>query len=87
MPDLKTILFPPEVIERIKFICEAEHLGFSVINSDVFAIIIIGRNELPPNFIHLAAAQTIISGILSGDWSEANNEATIQKESRERKPM
>jgi len=86
LPKLKTILFPPNVIEQLKFMCEAEGLGLSAINTDAFAILIIGRNELHPNFVHLAAAQTIISGILSNDWSEANEEIAKQKEFEERKP-
>lgn len=85
---LKTITFPPGMLEQIKFMCESEELGMSAINTDTFAVLVIGRKELSPNFVHLIAAHTLIGGIITGYWEEANDEtAEIEDKDKERKPF
>lgn len=77
---------PSELLERLKFHCENNKLGLSVTATDDFVIILFGINEMPPNFIHLAAAQILITGVLRGDWTEINEETAREGTEEERKP-
>lgn len=78
---------PEELIQQIKFYCRNNDLGMSAIYSDGYAILVIGDTNLSANFVHLAAAHSLISGVLTGQWNEANVEAgKEQREDEERKP-
>lgn len=81
------ISIPDELIERLKFYCLNNDLGMSAIVTDHFAVVVIGSDTLSPNQIHLAAAHTLITGVLNGEWNEANTEASKEQENEEeRKP-
>jgi hypothetical protein len=80
--ELKLIVLPQEIVERLKFLCEAENLGMSLHANELFNVILIGRVEAGLNTIHLMAANLLISSVLSGSL-ELGNE--LLKEDFEKK--
>lgn len=67
---------PEEVIERLKFFCEANDLGLSQIMSDNVNILVIGyRDRLSANEVALLAAKMLLDGIIQGAWSGLNTQA------------
>lgn len=77
------MILPPDIIERIRFYCEANDLGFSVISTTDMSLVIMGSNQLSPDEISVFAAYTLLGGVVNGTWKEINHK--LEKKEKDEK--
>lgn len=73
---MQQIRLPENILQQIIFWANSEDLGMSQMGSEELCLLIVGRKEIGVTTISLLAANILITGILTGAWEDANNNAT-----------
>jgi len=74
---------PPELLERLKMYFESEDMGFGLIGTSDFIIILAGKRNLGANDVAILAAHALLNGVVNGLLDEQNEKAK-KKEEKER---
>lgn len=74
------MLIPENILQQLKFHCEASGLGMQVIMTESIFIICGGHNDLPPNDVAVYAAYGLLRGVTSGAFDAMNDITKLQQE-------
>ena len=74
------IAIPPGLLENIKEYCKLNSLGMGSAWGDTFGVIIIGSREAPPDLVALAAANSLIEGVITNQWNIADEASKKERE-------